>query len=72
MSEAPVEKNNDPFTPENAPAVQLIVLMRIYDVLLGLFAEANKEHADKLVELHNNGGVLGPLPWLDLTSKEDT
>jgi hypothetical protein len=66
MSEAPVE-NVDPFAPEHVSGVQLIVLMRIYDVLLGIYREHNEEYAERLAELHNGGKVIGPLPWLDLT-----
>jgi hypothetical protein len=61
--------SNDPFSPENVDGVQAIILMRIYDVLLGLYREQNAEYAERLVELHEAGKIMGPLPWLDLSEE---
>jgi len=61
--EAPVEV--DPFSPQSAPGFSLIVLMRIYDTQLALLREQNPEVAEKLVSLHAEGKILGPLPVLD-------
>lgn len=67
--EAGTESNSDgeanPFSQELAPGVSLIVHMRIYDVLVALLRESNKEVAEKLVELHASGKILGPLPVFD-------
>lgn len=66
---APVEDEvTDPFSPENAPGFSLIVLMRIYDTQLALLREQNPEVAEKLVNLHAEGKILGPLPTLDTES----
>lgn len=56
----------DPFAPQNAPGLSLIVLMRIYDVMLAQFREENPEGAKRLRELHAQGKILGPLPSIDL------
>lgn len=52
----------DPFSPENAPGLNLITSMRIYDVLLGMYFEMNPEKADALMKKHQAGQVIGPLP----------
>jgi hypothetical protein len=59
-------ENLDPFDPVNVGKVQLIVQMRIYDVLLAILSETNDAKAEALVELHSQGRVVGPLPILDL------
>ena len=56
----------NPFDPQVAPGVSLIVQMRIYDVLLAMYREQNEEAAAKLAELHATGRILGSLPVLDL------
>lgn len=60
------EAGYDPFSPEHAPALSLITLMRIYDTQLALLREANPQVAEKLVELHAEGKIVGPLPMLDI------
>lgn len=61
----------DPFDPSNVGAVQLIVLMRIYDVLMAQLTLSDQEMAANLLELHAKGQILGPLPSLDLRNPED-
>lgn len=53
---------NDPLSPHNAPGISLIVLMRVYDVLMGLYTEANPDQARTLMEIHAAGSLLGPSP----------
>ena len=65
-------QNDDPFHPSNVAGVQLIVQMRIYDVLLGILANLNEqgeELSNILIETHNNGKIMGPLPWIDTTEE---
>lgn len=64
--EPPVEDNN-PFSDTNVKQVQLVVLMRIYDVLMALLQESDAELAGQLHALHEQGKILGSLPWLDLS-----
>lgn len=56
----------DPFSPTNAPALQLLTLMRIYDVLMAKLAAEHPMAAEKLDEIHSNGKLMGSLPWLDM------
>lgn len=61
----------NPFSPEEAPGVLVIIGMRIYDVLLTILAEQNESAADKLAALHEDGKLLGPLPKLNIPAPED-
>lgn len=67
LSDVPAgtEEVLDPMSPEYAPGLSLIVLMRIYDVQMALLAESNPERAEALARLHANGGVLSAMPWID-------
>jgi hypothetical protein len=60
--------SEDAFSPENSIKLQLVVSMRIYDVLMALLNETDPEAASALHELHSQGKVLGSLPWLDMDS----
>jgi hypothetical protein len=60
----------DPFTQDNAPIVSLIVQMRLYDVMMALLNEQNPEAAAALHRVHAQGGILGSLPYIDLTEEE--
>lgn len=61
----------NPFAPESAPGVQVIILMRIYDVLMALLQESNEEMHDKLDALHESGQVAWSLPYLDLKARPE-
>lgn len=77
---AGVEDDN-PFSKDNAPKLQLIVSMRIYDALMAILGEleaANGKGIDignevdtrtatRLHELHARGKILGSLPFIDLS-----
>ena len=72
MSEGPDEgldpnEGVDPFDPSVVGGVQLIVLMRIYDVVMAIYTDIDKEGAKKLYDLHAQGKVLGSEPSLDLS-----
>lgn len=60
-----MSENNDEMTEAQA---QLIVSMRIYDVLMAIYTEMTDgtAKADHLMAIHQNGGLLGPLPALNL------
>lgn len=61
---------DDPFSPEMAPAVSLIVSLRIYDVLMAILTKMDAKAAADLYALHNDGKVIGSLPWLDMSDGE--
>lgn len=66
MSEQTTETPQySPFGPEEAPGIQLIVQMRIYDVLMAIYTNLDKEGAADLMEIHTKGGVIGSLPVFD-------
>lgn len=48
--------------------IAAISLLRIYDVLMCMYAETNEDDARALIELHNNGKLRAQLPWLDLVN----
>lgn len=47
---------------DNLGMVQVIILMRIYDVLLVDLMARNPEAAVKISEFHENGEFVGPNP----------
>lgn len=53
---------DDPFSFENMPMMNFIMQARIYDVLMALLTEANKDLARQLLELHASGAMMGPSP----------
>jgi hypothetical protein len=53
---------SNPFSAEEAPGVQLIVQMRIYDCLIALLTVADEELADNLLAAHAQGKIVTPLP----------
>ena len=61
---------SDPFSPENAPGVSLIVLMRLYDVGLALLHKIDPDAAAKLKDYHASGGIAGSLPTINLGKEE--
>ena len=62
MSEEEFETEHDPFSEENIRVSNFILLNRIYDVLMGLYQEANPDKARDLLELHLAGNIMGPSP----------
>jgi hypothetical protein len=66
-----LEDNGNPFSPQNAPAVNLIVSMRIYDALMALLQTQDEETHDRLNALHEAGKVAWSVPWIDLTDSDD-
>jgi hypothetical protein len=47
---------------DNLPMVTYIMLHRIYDALLLIAKNTDPEHTAKLVELHDQGFLMGPSP----------
>lgn len=78
MTEYEEEATPDPFSPNEAPGLQLIVQMRIYDVLCAIYTEMTmdengvSEKARNLLEAHSKGLILGPLPLINLPPAEPT
>lgn len=54
-------EQNEPVEDETHIA-QLVVSMRIYDVLMALLREENEDVARSLLELHATGALAGPSP----------
>ena len=59
---------DDPFSPENSAKLSLVVNMRIYDALMAILHETSPESAERLNKIHEEGGLLCSLPWLDITN----
>ena len=57
--------STDPFAPENIGVVQVIMQMRIYDVLMALLTDASPNAAKRLLELHKEGSIFGSTPSLN-------
>lgn len=55
----------DALSAEHAPGLSLIVLMRIYEVQMALLREVNPQFAERLLELHGDGIISTPLPYLN-------
>ena len=69
--ETPVES---PETPEYNPLdggpgtaiATLITNMRLYDVMMGMYAEMDDDKAAALIELHASGKIVGSAPNIDM------
>lgn len=57
-----MEEVESPFTADNAPGFSLMYLMRLYDVLMGIYAEMNESAAEALMNFHEKGIILLPPP----------
>lgn len=55
----------NPFAPENIGIVQFIMLARIYDLLMVSLNESRPEVANKVLEAHRKGTILGTAPVLN-------
>lgn len=65
--------SGDPFSYQEAPGVSLIVLMRIYDVMMGMYTEMAPDKADAMIEAHAQGILIGSTPAFNgrfVTSEE--
>lgn len=60
-TEGPVEEV-DPYSEENIKVLQWVTQARIYDVLLAILHELNKEVSDDLLEIHGNGALMSTAP----------
>lgn len=61
----------DPTSPEFAPGLSLIVLMRMYEVQMAVLREMNPEFASILLQLHEEGKISTPMPWIDASSLDN-
>lgn len=62
-------ENEPDFEPMTTEEAHLITLMRIYDVLLGIYTNMDEVKAEALMELHGLGRLLGPIPAFDLAGQ---
>lgn len=60
------QATDDPFDAGNAPGVSLIILMRIYDLLAGIYNDMDPDKCAAVLELHKKGKLFLPLPYLDI------
>lgn len=65
------EEQGPLFDEATARDISLIIQMRIYDVLMSQFMLSHPEEADKLYNLHCEGGFLNPAPSYDPTKIVD-
>ena len=63
--------DNQDFEPMTTEEATLVTLMRIYDVLLGMYSDMDEIKAEALMELHALGQLLGPVPAFDLTGEDE-
>ena len=63
--------SSGPLSSDEAPGVQLIVQMRIYDALMGILTHLDAETAEALADLHRSGGILMSSPRLSGTFVDD-
>jgi hypothetical protein len=61
MTEATVESEN-PFDIEEALNIQLIVSMRLYDVLMAVLSSLDEDASDVITEAHKAGVLMGYSP----------
>jgi hypothetical protein len=59
----PAEESYDPFAASNVHQAQLIVLLRIYDLLAVQGLSVNPEATRPILELHGRGGIMSPPPY---------
>lgn len=59
MSETPAD---DVVATDDAALTQLVVSMRIYDVLLAILHEQNPAKANELLQLHSTGALMASAP----------
>lgn len=52
----------DPYSEENIKVLQWVTQARIYDVLLAILHQLNKDVADDLLEVHGNGALMSSAP----------
>lgn len=57
------QEGYDPFAASNVHQAQLIVLLRIYDLLAVQGLTANPEATNQVLELHQRGGLISPPPY---------
>ena len=48
--------------PRNLPIVQAVIQMRLYDALMGVLTYLDREGAQKLINAHAAGKIVGPFP----------
>lgn len=64
------ENDTDPFSPNNAPGLSLIVLMRLYDVQMALLSEVSPEKAEALHQAHLAGQIKGAPPAFTMPDED--
>ena len=63
--------NKPEYIEDNLGVVNTITLMRIYDVLMGIYSNMNPDEADAMVKMHEQGIFATPDPvWLQPKEEE--
>jgi len=70
-TEAAVDENYDPFSPENIGIIHFITQARIYDVLMALLTESNADLARNVLEAHAGGTLISTAPLFNGTFVTD-
>lgn len=52
----------DPLSPGAAPGINLVISLRIYDVLMAILGELNEDARTALNQAHSEGLLLGSVP----------
>ena len=64
------EAEQSTFTTGEASDITVITLMRIYDLLGAILNEMDEDIATAILERHKQGGLVGPMPALNLSEME--
>lgn len=60
------DEDLDPLSDKNVHGVNAITLMRIYDLLGIIATHLDEETATAILEAHEQGQLVGPLPYLNM------
>lgn len=66
MTEIKLAPSDDPFDIANVGGQALIVQMRLYDVLMGIYNHLDTDKAGALVQIHESGKLFLGYPKLSL------
>lgn len=57
--------------PMSNEEAHLVTLMRIYDVLLGIYNDMDSVKAEALMDIHADGKLMGPVPYFNIGGMEE-
>lgn len=71
QSDDKISQSDDVISQSDALSAMVIMQMRLYDVLMALYTAEDAEGASKLYELHANGQVMSPWPFLNIPPESE-